>query len=569
MDVVRLLTRLYRIVEIQLQIVALLRRCPNVVRRGTGVKNMTVKLKLSILLAVTILGLLSISFIGWMGIAKVDAAMDEIGGNNMPSILGLEIMKNSQTALRSKEREVAFFENEYQSQENFKAALIRFDQFWAHFDEGYKLYEPQSRNEEEAKLWHAYLEQLSAWKKQTAAIRDVVTALGQNTSEATQKKLFVDYYRLMKEEKATFDPADNSLSQLIEFNANSGAEAVKHGDETTLRIKREILWVAGIALTLSLLVGVFIIRSTLHQLGGEPNYVAKIVERVANGDMTVDILLARNDKQSMLYSIAEMVKKLTHVIAEIQSAANTIAAASEQVSATAQSLSQATSEQAASVEETSASIEQMSASVNQNSESATITESVATLASQQAVEGGEAVKSTVEAMRQIASRISIIDDIAYQTNLLALNAAIEAARAGEQGRGFAVVAAEVRKLAERSLIAAQEIGRVAGDSVGLAEQAGKFLDEILPAINRTSDLVQEIAAASSEQSSGVAQINSAMSQMGQITQQNASASEELAATAEEMSAQTEQLQQVASFFKINHGAARNSNQIATPRAVNC
>jgi methyl-accepting chemotaxis protein len=241
-------------------------------------------------------------------------------------------------------------------------------------------------------------------------------------------------------------------------------------------------------------------------------------------------------------------EKLSEVMDEVRSAAEALTGAANQVSATAQSLSQAASEQAASVEETSASIEQMSASISQNSDNARITDSMATKTNKEAGDGGQAVTQTVQAMKQIAAKISIVDDIAYQTNLLALNAAIEAARAGEHGKGFAVVAAEVRKLAERSQEAAKEIGDLAGNSVDTAERAGKLLGEIVPSIQRTSDLVQEIAAASREQSQSVTQIGGAMGQLSRATQQNASASEELAATSEELSGQAEQLQQAVDFF---------------------
>ncbi|MDO9105444.1 MAG: methyl-accepting chemotaxis protein [Methylovulum sp.] len=284
------------------------------------------------------------------------------------------------------------------------------------------------------------------------------------------------------------------------------------------------------------------------------NEVVEVLTLVEQGDLTH---VVHGDYQGQLddfkHTVNSTVAKLSQTIGEVISAAEQLGNASEQISATSQSLSQASSEQAASVEETSASIEQMAGSINQNAENAKITDSMAGKASQEASQGGVAVRQTVEAMKNIASKIGIIDDIAYQTNMLALNAAIEAARAGEHGKGFAVVAAEVRKLAERSQVAAREIGELAETSVKTAESAGKLLDEIVPSISKTSDLVQEIAAASLEQSTGVSQVNTAMNQMNQITQQNASASEELAATAEEMTGQAEQLKTLMSFFTLTEG----------------
>ena len=313
---------------------------------------------------------------------------------------------------------------------------------------------------------------------------------------------------------------------------------------------------AVLSIVLALIIAAWVTRSVTRPIG----IAVDAANRLANGDLTVKIAAQSKDETGqLLAAMGDMVAKLSQIITDVRTSANSLSGASDQVNATAQSLSQAASEQAASVEETSASIEQMTASISQNAENAKVTDGMATKAAKEATEGGQSVKQTVQAMKAIAAKIGIIDDIAYQTNLLALNAAIEAARAGDHGRGFAVVAAEVRKLAERAQVAAREISEVAGNSVTLAEQAGSLLDEIVPAINKTSDLVQEIAAASEEQSTGVAQVNTAMNQLNQLTQQNASASEELAATSEEMTSHAGQLQQLMEFFKTTEEALRAAN----------
>jgi len=270
---------------------------------------------------------------------------------------------------------------------------------------------------------------------------------------------------------------------------------------------------------------------------------------VAGGDLTIR-LNPQSERDALGNALSEMVVRLTQTIGEVKAGATALSAASAQVAATSQSLSAGTSEQAASVEETTSSLEEMSASITQNAENSRQTEQLAIKGSKDTEEGGRAVKDTVVAMRSIAEKVSIIEEIAYQTNLLALNAAIEAARAGEHGRGFAVVATEVRKLAERSQSAAKEISGLAASSVTVAERSGQLLGELVPSIRKTADLVQEVTAASAEQASGVAQINRAMTQVDQVTQRNAAATEELASTAEEMAAQSEALQQLVSFFKI-------------------
>ena len=385
------------------------------------------------------------------------------------------------------------------------------------------------------------LKQITALTEQREQRLNEITALAGKDSQAAQTRLNKDETPLWRKLKDILLEQKKHLSEAAHASA----------DQTLAHVARMRTWSLGLSV-LAPVFGAFMMLLTLRglyrRLGGEPAYAADIAHRIAGGDLSVRI--ESSHAGSLLAALREMIEQLSRTITEVRGAAASLTSASSQISATSQSLSQASSQQATSVEGTAASMEQMNASVTKNSENARVTDGMARKAAREAKEGGEAVTQTVDAMKQIASKIGIIDDIAYQTNMLALNAAIEAARAGEHGKGFAVVAGEVRKLAERSQVAAREIGDLANGSVSLAEKAGKLLDEIVPSIQQTSDLVREIATGSTAQSSGITQINNAVGQLSQITQQNASASEQLAATAEEMNSQSEQLQQTMAFFKL-------------------
>jgi methyl-accepting chemotaxis protein len=510
----------------------------------------TIKAKLIALIAVAVLAIVSASLSGIVGMRSGSGAVKELGGNYLPSVLGLMTIARGQLEGRVANREMELLEIDDEAASKVGAVLEKKHAAFARMEKGAKIYEPLARSPEEDEIWKTAKKDWAEWKVLNDKLNAMFADVAKVKSKAELEALFV----AIGKHRRTVAPSANALTvgvdKLIEINSKLSEDYAQSSSAQMSSMTMVMNGVAGSAILAILLLGIYVFRSTMKQLGGEPALAAEVANRIAMGDFTSKIELKAGDTGSLMASMQQMSEKLSAIIAQVRSLAEELSNASTQVSATSQLLSQATSEQAASLEETTSAIEQMSASIAQNTDNAKTTDGIARKSSEDALAGGGAVRSTVAAMKTIAGKISIIDDIAYRTDLLALNAAIEAARAGEHGKGFAVVAAEVRKLAERSQVAAQEIGELAGSSVGTAESAGNLLEAMLPSIRKTADLVSEITAASEEQTTGVGQISQAMTQLNGVTQQNAASSEELSATAEQMNSQAETLKELMAQFTV-------------------
>ena len=419
-------------------------------------------------------------------------------------------------------------------------------------------------------------ERISAMEEEFGMLLSILHVLeGQLTDQnelALIKKVessanqFISKLRSLIKDEAIIAKDNGELNALLHTFESIGSELAHEGElmaeeavmEADIAIIMLIIFMIAFGIPVAWFIAHLISRPIMDSM--------VLIKGMEEGDLTHSITAESKDEVGLMAtSLNNMRLRLQNIVFNTQEGAEAVASSSEELSASAQSLSSSTSEQSATVEEISSSIVQMKGNISSTADNASETEAIARGVAKDAEEGGRAVVLTVGAMREIAEKISIIEEIARQTNLLALNAAIEAARAGEHGKGFAVVAAEVRKLAERSGIAANEISALSESSLEVAEKAGQMLEKMVPEIQKTAELIQNISAGSHEQSAGVTQISQAATQLDETTHNNAASSEEVASTAEELAAHAENLRADMAYFKVHQSAALR-NQGGSNRA---
>ncbi|HJV65522.1 MAG TPA: methyl-accepting chemotaxis protein [Geomonas sp.] len=490
--------------------------------------------RVSLTIALLLVFMAGLIWVGISAMSSTESYLDEIVHVNVARLEHAHNMYDAVIEIMSQEKGLLLVKGD---QEQQRAILARISKAAEKQGENLKAVKAlTSKSDAEGK---AIIARMEAAREQAAAASNRFLALARTGQEAEAGELMT---------KLTAPALDRYLAIIKQCCSQQDGRNRMLYDQAAQgyhHARTFMLSIGGVAIAISILIAFLLARSITAPL----QKAVSVANRLSKGDLTVKVESGSTDETGLLLAaMGNMVHKLRQIVDDVKSVSSNVAAGSQQLSCTAEHVSRGAAGQAAAAGEVSCSVEQMLANIRQNADNAMETEQIAVQASDDAQEGGKAVAETVSAMKEIAGKISIIEEIARQTNLLALNAAIEAARAGEHGRGFAVVASEVRKLAERSQKAAAEISALSSSSVAVAVEAGKMLERMVPDIQKTAGLVQEISASCREQASGALQINNAIQEMDQVIQQNAGASEEMSSTAEELASQAEQLQNAMYFF---------------------
>jgi len=377
-----------------------------------------------------------------------------------------------------------------------------------------------------------------------------------------------------------------SMTALIEANVALTQRVAEDEENKSARVLIIISIIGTIVMFLGSQIVIKNIIAALERL-------VHVSERVASGDLTVNINTADKDELGALARAMEKMRtNLLSVISQISATSSKLLKSVEDIAVETRAASNHMLSQRSETEQVAAAMNEMTATVHEVSNNILATANSAQKAAEETSMGAKIVEEAVKSITILADQISsaseiinrvennshnissvvdVIKNIAEQTNLLALNAAIEAARAGEQGRGFAVVADEVRTLASRTQQSTGEINEMisqlqleskssvgamnksceqAGVVVSKAENAGQSLNTIARTVSCISELSAQIATAAEEQTAVSEEINRNIVHINEATIFTADGTQKTTEAINQLQKITNDLQQLVKQFKV-------------------
>ncbi len=256
-------------------------------------RNMKVKTKLLVLTIITVIGISLVGLIGNKGIDSCSVALKEVSVVRLPSVLGLQIVSEGQTAIKANTFSILMFENNYLAQDKFKEILKENEKIWQRIEKGWKLYEALPQTKEELELWKQFLKEWEIWKKDNQKIIDIVERLSLNKLEEEQKELFKKYFYEIKNFRESFFDAETTLSKIVNLNINVAEESKIKSDNTISFSKSSMIIALLITFLIVILLSVTISKQILNSLNNFKEGLLSFFSYLNRESSTVSLL---NDK---------------------------------------------------------------------------------------------------------------------------------------------------------------------------------------------------------------------------------------------------------------------------------